>query len=222
MDSAYEQFLKLKIMENKIRLVYIDEDEGWQSIAYNNLHEFYDLFIPQLLPKEIMDLWSMIRNVNADAILIDYRLNESGKVHYTGDDAIVEIRKHNKHLPMFIITSFEENALIECKEAQIIRDKELLADLNQITKLKNIISANVDNYNRRKETAENIIREIQCKIIRGEDLSSNEWAAKFDAELYLSELDLDNGVRSDLITKTSNETLEELLTLAKNIINLHR
>lgn len=209
-------------MQEKIRLIYIDEDEAWQSIAYEQLNEDYELHIPQHLPREIVELWSIIMDCNAQAILIDYRLNESGKIHYTGDDVISEIRKHNKHLPMFIITSFEENALIECKEAQIIRDKELLSNSDNLIKLKNIITANVNNYNRRKKVAEETIKQIQHKIAQGESLSINESSDKFEAELYLSELDLDNSVKSDLITKTSNDTLEELLKVARSIIDLHK
>ena len=53
-------------------------------------------------------------------------------------------------------------------------------------------------------------------------MTNEESATKFETELYLSELDLDNSVRSDLITSTSNDTLEELLKVAQSIVNLHK
>jgi len=209
-------------MAEQIRLVYIDEDEAWQSIANRLLRNDFELTIPQYLPKAISELWSMVKESAPQAILIDYRLNESGKVPYTGDDVIREFCKHNKHLPMFIITSFEDSALIECKVAKIIRGKEIMTNSDLFVKLKNIVTANVNNYNRHKFSAENLIKRLQDKVASGEKLSSDEEASKFDAELYLSELDLDNSVRTDLITDKSNQTLDELLRTARDIIELHK
>ncbi len=209
-------------MSDKIRLVYLDEEESWQSQAYSVLKNDFQLLIPQYLPHNIENIWQKICEFDAQAVLIDYRLNNTGKVSYTGDDVIRVLHRHNKHLPMFIITSYEDNALIECKDAQIIRGKELFTDVNKHKKLKSIITANVNNYNSRKASAENMIKQLQNKVSQGENLTSEESAAKFDAELYLSELDLDNSVHSDLITSRSNDTLEELLKTAQSIVNLHK
>jgi hypothetical protein len=209
-------------MNDKIRLVYLDEEESWQSQAHSVLKNDFQLHIPQYMPHNIEDIWQDICKFDAQVVLIDYRLNNTGKVSYTGDDVIRVLHRHNKHLPMFIITSYEDNALKECKEAQIIRGKELFTDANQYEKLKSIITANVNNYNNRKESAEKIIKRLQNKVTNGESLTSEESAAKFEAELYLSELDLDNSVRFDLITSKSNDTLEELLKAAQSIINLHK
>lgn len=209
-------------MSEKIRLVYLDEEQGWQSQAYAALNADFDLYIPENLPRNIECLWSEIKDFNANAILIDYRLNESGEVAYTGDEVIKEIHKHNKHLPMFIITSYEDNALIECKEAQIIRGKELLAEADKVIKLKNIIIASVNKYMDRKSSAEDVIISLQEKIRKGETLSNDDETNKFDAELYLSELDLDSNVRADLITGKSNKTIEDMLDMAKQIIEMHK
>ena len=151
-------------MSDKIRLVYLDEEEGWQSIAHSRLKNDFQLHIPQYMPDNIEDIWRDVCEFDAQAVLIDYRLNDTGKVSYTGDDVIRELHRHNKHLPMFIITSYEDNALIECKEAQIIRGKELFGDAKQYEKLKSIITANVNNYNSRKASAEYIIKKFQDKV----------------------------------------------------------
>lgn len=134
-------------MENKIRLIYLDEDTAWQSMAYHRLKDDFTLDIPETLPKKIEDIWSKIEEFAPQVIMVDYRLNESGTVSYTGDDVIKELHKHNKHLPMFIITSYEDYALITCEEAQIIRSKDILEKTELLDKLKNIITASVNNYN---------------------------------------------------------------------------
>ena len=209
-------------MTDKIRLVYIDEEESWQSQAHAALNADFNLYIPEHLPRNIEELWISLKDFDAQAILIDYRLNESGEVSYTGDDVIREFHKHNKHLPMFIITSYEDNALIECKEAQIIREKELITNTAKLIKLQNIINAGVNNYNKQKESAEKIINFTQCKIRENETLSDDEERAKFEAELYLSELDLDSNVHADLITNGSNRTFDEMLSIARKIIEIHK
>lgn len=209
-------------MNDKIKLVYLDEEERWQSQAHSVLKNDFQLHIPQYMPHNIEDIWQDICEFDAQAVLIDYRLNDTGKVSYTGDDVIRVLHRHNKYLPMFIITSYEDHALKECKEAQIIRGKELFTDANQYKKLKSIITANVNNYNSRKEFAENVIKKLQCKISKGESITKEESDAKFKAELYLSELDLDDSTRYDLITSKSNDTLDELLKVAKSIVDLHK
>lgn len=209
-------------MKNKIRLTYIDEELSWQSQVYAALNSDFDLNIPETLPRELENLWPLLVEHNPQAILIDYRLNDSGKVSYTGDEVIKEFHKHNKHLPMFIITSYEDNALIECREAQIIRGKELITEANQVIKLKNIIIANVNNYEARKRAAENIIQSLQEKIMKGEELTSIEETEKFNAELYLSELDLDSNLQNDLITNRCNRNIEKLLEKADQLINKYQ
>lgn len=203
-------------MEEKIRLAYLDEEEGWNAIAYSILGPDFNLYIPEQLPKDLEALWIELKKVGVQAVLVDYRLNASGKFYYNGDEVICEIHKHNKYFPAFIITSYEDNALIECKYAQIIRGKELLNATNK-QKLQNIIKAGVNNYENRKLEAENIIKQLQYKINRGESLSNEEEANKFDAELYLSELDLDSKVRADMITNKANKTLDKMLTIAREI-----
>ena len=123
---------------------------------------------------------------------------------------------------MFIITSYEDNAVIECKEAQIIRDKELITHADKLIKLQNIIVAGVNNYNKRKESAEKIIFSLQNKLKYNEILSQDEENMKFEAELYLSELDLDSNVHTNLITNSSNRTLDELLSMARQIVEIHK
>ena len=123
---------------------------------------------------------------------------------------------------MFIITSYEDNAIIECKEADIIRGKELLADADKVVKLKNIIIASVNKYKARKSSAEDVLISLQAKVQKGEILSNDDEGNKFNAELYLSELDLDSNVRTDLITSKSNRDIEDILNMAKELIEMHK
>ena len=53
------------------------------------------------------------------------------------------------------------------------------------------------------------------------DINDDE-GNKFNAELYLSELDLDSNVRTDLITSKSNRDIEDILNKAKELIEMHK
>ena len=102
-----------------IKVVFLDEEQGWQSSFYNSFSEKYEIIIPDTLPKNIEDIWELIRD--SQIAVVDYRLNGDGNISYTGDAVAREIHKHNKHFPVLILTSYEDNAIQECIETQSIR-----------------------------------------------------------------------------------------------------
>lgn len=209
-------------MSDKIRLIYWDEEPSWQSQVHAALNEYFELIIPEELPLDLQSLWSTVLEYGAQAILVDYRLNGSGIVSYTGDEVIREIHRHNKHLPAFIITSFEENAIMECREAQIIRGKELITKADETSKLVNIITSGVNRYEIQKNSAEGVLIRLEDKLSKGISLSDSDELNKFEAEMYLAELDMDSGARNQMITIGSERNLIEMLALAREIVDLHK
>ena len=209
-------------MSDKIRLIYWDEEPSWQSQVHAALNEYFELIIPEELPLDVQSLWNTVLEYGAQAILVDYRLNGSGIVSYTGDEVIREIHKHNKHLPAFIITSFEENAIVECREAQIIRGKELITKVDETSKLVNIITSGVNRYEIQKNSAEGVLIRLEDKLSKGISLSDSDELNKFEAEMYLAELDMDSGARNQMITIGSERNLIKMLALAREIVDLHK
>lgn len=209
-------------MSDKIRLIYWDEEPSWQSQVHAALNEYFELIIPEELPLDVQSLWNTVLEYGAQAILVDYRLNGSGIVSYTGDEVIREIHRHNKHLPAFIITSFEENAIVECREAQIIRGKELITKADETSKLVNIITSGVNRYEIQKNSAEGVLIRLEDKLSKGISLSDSDELNKFEAEMYLAELDMDSGARNQMITIGSERNLIEMLALAREIVDLHK
>ena len=209
-------------MSDKIRLIYWDEEPSWQSQVHAALNEYFELIIPEELPLDVQSLWNTVLEYGAQAILVDYRLNGSGIVSYTGDEVIREIHRHNKHLPAFIITSFEENAIVECREAQIIRGKELITKADETSKLVNIITSGVNRYEIQKNSAEGVLIKLEDKLSKGISLSDSDELNKFEAEMYLAELDMDSGARNQMITIGSERNLIKMLALAREIVDLHK
>lgn len=203
-----------------IKIIYIDEEEGWQSTAYAALSDKYDIHIPEVLPQNVSDIWNEVQG--SEVAVIDFRLNENGIVGYTGDDVVREIHKHNKHFPVIIITSYEDNAIQECTEIQTIRGKEMFNDPESLKKLCHMIDSAASIYEKKKAESEDRIRTLQEKIAAGESLTALEEADRFDAELYLSELDVDSSARDILINTKTLKGLDEMLTLARSIVANHK
>ncbi len=202
-----------------IKVVYIDEEAGWQSTAYAAFSGKYDIYIPEVLPREISDIWNEVRD--CQVAVIDYRLNESGQVAYTGDDVVREIHKHNKYFPAIIITSYEDNAIQECTSIQTIRGKDLFNANEGLNKLCHMIDSAVAIYDLKKKECEDTISALQEKISAGGVLSEKEEADRYDAEQYLSELDLDTSTRGILINTKTLKGIEEMLSLARSIVAKH-
>lgn len=203
-----------------IKVVYIDEEAGWQSTAHAALSDKYDIYIPEVLPQNVTDIWGVV--CNSQVAVIDYRLNESGLVAYTGDDVVREIHKHNRHFPVIIITSYEDNAIQECTEVQTIRGKEMFNSAEELKKLCHMIDSAAAIYEKKKAESEDVICALQEKIATGEKLSDKEEADRYDAELYLSELDLDSSARGILINTRTLKGIDEMLSLARNIVEKHK
>lgn len=203
-----------------IKVVYIDEEAGWQSTVYEALSDKYEMLIPETLPQNVSDIWTEV--CDSQIAIVDYRLNGDGRLGYTGDDVAKEIHKHNKHFPVLIITSFEDNAIQECTEIQIIRGKEMFTDPAQLKKLCYMIDSAIAIYDKRKADSEECIRSLQEKLSKEGVLTAEDEADKFDAELYISELDMDSSARANLISTGTSKQLEEMLGLARSIVSNYK
>ena len=202
-----------------IKVVFLDEEQGWQSSFYNSFSEKYEIIIPDTLPNNIEDIWELIRD--SQIAVVDYRLNGDGTISYTGDAVAREIHKHNKHFPVLILTSYEDNAIQECIETQSIRGKEMITEPSLQEKLCYIINSSVCMYERKKAASEKCIKDLQEKINNGEKLTSQEESDKYDSEVYLAELDMDSSLRANLINRGTSKELEEMISLAHKIIGKH-
>lgn len=200
-----------------IKVAYIDTDIGWQSIVFETLTDKYLLSIPEILPRNISDIWEEV--CDNQIALVAFCLNGNGKVSYTGDDVAREILKHNKHFPIIIITSYVDDAIRECSEVKNIWEKDLITDPEKRHRLCLLIDSVVSIYDRKKSDCETRIRACQEKLKNGEKLSPLEEKDRFEAELYLSELDLDASIRSELIATRTADALEEMLRLAREIVD---
>ena len=200
-------------MDNRNYIVgYLDEEEQWRLTARNGLLSDFKVVVLDMV-KTPESIWPVILDKKLDALIVDFRLFEGGKVTYDGNDIIREVQRHNLHFPLFIMTSYENDAFSHCDDVLIIRDKRMFQNEEELTRFKNTLKGRLDAYYIKKD---NYCRKL-LELNKLSVLSPSQKEEKFLIELYLSELDLDHSPALNLLSSEYSESMAELLKLAKEI-----
>lgn len=191
---------------------YLDEEEQWRLIARNGLMPDFKVAVLDLVQEPNL-IWPVIIEKKLDALIVDFRLFESGEVTYTGNDIIKEVQRHNLHFPLFIMTSYESDAFSQCEDVLIIRDKSMFQNERDLARFKQTLKGRLDAYFRKENDCKQRLLELN-KITT---LNQSQKEEKFKIELYLSELDLDHSPALNLLSSEYTESMESILKLAKEI-----
>ncbi len=200
-------------MENKKYTIgYLDEEEQWRLIARDGLISDFNVSVLDLPPSPFK-IWDEIIENKLDAMIVDFRLFENGIVTYTGKEIIDEVRRHNRHFPLFIMTSYENDAFSQCEDVLIIRDKRMFNNNEELSSFKMTLKALLDSYYKK----ENLFRKRLLQLNKLETLNKTQKEEKFEIELYLAELDQDNSIPLNLLSSGYNESMDTILKLAREI-----
>lgn len=197
---------------------YLDEEEQWKLMFRNSLKSDFNIVLLDL-PEKVSDIWRIVEEEKLDALIVDFRLFESGKVTYNGNDVVNDIRSHNLHLPMFVITSYEDNAIELCEDVFIVRGKEMLTDTQKLSLFKKMLSRAINTYNHQVLEANETILEINRKLEKGETLSTDEEEKRFKAERFLAELNIPDSFDSNMLTSAYSSQLQNLIDAANKIVD---
>ncbi len=203
--------------ENKYSIGYFDEEEVWKLTARNSLKDDFNIYLIDV-PIDKENIWPFIVDKELDAIIVDFRLFESGQIAYDGNVVVSEIHKHNEHFPIFIMTSYEEDAIENCEDVLIVRGKETLTDPERLKEFKMILLAAINSYHRREDECKDIIMRLQQKLANNETLSLQEEEDRFKAERYLSELNKDARLGTNMLTSSYSAQLKSILDAANEIV----
>lgn len=198
--------------KNNYIIGYLDEEEQWRLTARNGLKSDFKIVVLDL-PQTPDMVWPAIIENKLDALIVDFRLFESGEVTYNGNDVIVEVQKHNKHFPLFVMTSYENDAFSQCDDVLIIRDKSMFQKEEELHRFKQTLTSLLDSYRRKEDE----YRQRLLELNKQDALTQPQKEEKFMAELYLSELDLDNALALNLLSSGYSESMESILKLAEEI-----
>lgn len=204
-------------METKYKIGYIDEDDKQVKKYRKRFRDFGIEIIGYEFQQgmSIDDLMEQVYQSEIDLLMIDYKLDESNKVQFNGEEVEKEIYNNKPLFPHIIFTNKREDAEDFVDDWKIIFSKEEIpnkkdADYDEDrTKhfIKTLIKS-IEQYKKRIESRKNSIAEL---LIKGEKegLNSSEQDSLISLQRELG--DLDKTKRKEIPEKLiSFEKLDDL------------
>ena len=150
----------------KYRVAYIDESDSdirrFQRFSYNYFE------VAPFIPKEsIEETCDDILDAHVDALISDFEFSEQlSTVHYDGTDLVSLFLKKRENFPVFILTSYENDAISKGEDVNIIYEKK---EMDEGQKFLDRIKAQIEKYKHKLEEDENrllfLISESKKRIL---------------------------------------------------------
>ena len=196
-------------MSKKYRIGYLDEDEGYQAKFYQAFKNEFDI---KILPIEnINNVYDVLRFINdeeLDALVVDYRLADSGQLTFNGDSVVDLINSQKKYFPLVMLTSYAQDAIAHMEDVYIVKDKEEIESSANLF-LKQLETA-IDRYQTKIITAENKIKELSEKK---EEL--------LRLHIFMNEVDPEaNQLPASLLTSSAINNISDLVKESKELLSI--
>ena len=203
-------------MSKKYRTGYLDEDEGYQAKFYQAFKNEFDI---KILPIEnINNVYDVLRFINdeeLDALVVDYRLADSGQLTFNGDSVVDLINSQKKYFPLVMLTSYAQDAIAHMEDVYIVKDKEEIESSANLF-LKQLETA-IDRYQTKIITAENKIKELSEKKV----LSIQEEEELLRLHIFMNEVDPEaNQLPASLLTSSAINNISDLVKESKELLSI--
>lgn len=203
-------------MSKKYRIGYLDEDEGYQAKFYQAFKNEFDI---KILPIEnINNVYDVLRFINdeeLDALVVDYRLADSGQLTFNGDSVVDLINSQKKYFPLVMLTSYAQDAIAHMEDVYIVKDKEEIESSANLF-LKQLETA-IDRYQTKIITAENKIKELSEKKV----LSIQEEEELLRLHFFMNEVDPEaNQLPASLLTSSAINNISDLVKESKELLSI--
>ena len=196
--------------------MYLDEDEGYQAKFYQAFKNEFDI---KILPIEnINNVYDVLRFINdeeLDALVVDYRLADSGQLTFNGDSVVDLINSQKKYFPLVMLTSYAQDAIAHMEDVYIVKDKEEIESSANLF-LKQLETA-IDRYQTKIITAENKIKELSEKKV----LSIQEEEELLRLHIFMNEVDPEaNQLPASLLTSSAINNISDLVKESKEPLSI--
>jgi hypothetical protein len=202
----------------KYKIAYIDEDQSdtrrFQRFSYN----FFEV-VP-IIPKDsIEDTCNEILENHVDAIVSDFDFAEQlSTVHYDGTDLVSLFLKKREGFPVFILTSYEDDAISKGEDVNIIYEKKEMDEGEQFLER---VKAQIEKYKHKLETDEKRLLELIAESKKRKlDALEKEELAELDSKIEKAldkESRISNILRDDKEASELSELLKKVDELAKSL-----
>lgn len=201
----------------KYKIAYIDESEAdirrFQRFSYN-----YFEVIPFIPKDTIEETCNDILESHVDAIVSDFEFSEQlSTVHYDGTNLVSEFLKKRENFPVFILTSFEDDAISKGEDVNIIYEKKEMDEGEKGEKFLERVKAQIEKYKHKLEAEENRLLELIAESKKRKlDAFEKQELAELDSKI---EKALDKESQIPNILKDDNEAneLSELLKMVDEL-----
>ncbi|NOQ27009.1 MAG: hypothetical protein GQ564_16735 [Bacteroidales bacterium] len=192
----------------KYKVAYVDESEAdirrFQRFSYNHLD-----VIPFIPKDSIEETCIDILESHVDAVIADFEFSEQlSTVHYDGTDLVSLFLKKREGFPVFILTSFEDDAISKGEDVNIIYEKKAMDEGERFLER---IKAQIEKYKHKIEKDEKRLIELLSESKKRKlDAPEMDELAELDSKIEKS---LDKESRMPNILRDDKEAsdLSELL-----------
>jgi HPt (histidine-containing phosphotransfer) domain-containing protein len=205
----------------KYRIAYIDESEAdirrFQRFSYN----YFDV-IPFIPKDSVEETCNEILESHVDAVISDFEFSEQlSTVHYDGTNLVSLFLKKRENFPVFILTSFEDDAISKGEDVNIIYEKKEMDEGEKGEKFLERVKAQIEKYKHKLETDENrlleLIAESKKKKLNAAEIEElSELDSKIEKALD-KESRIPNILRDDKEASDLSELLKKVDELAKKL-----
>ena len=203
-----------------IRLGYLDEDKGNRNTFYRVFKKDFEVIMLDdntRLNSADMVL-DEIDRLELDVLAVDFRLADGGWVAFNGDEVVRVIWNRRRYFPVFMLTSYVNNALEKMDNVFLINDKDCLSNNDSISLLKKQISSSVETYHRIIREKEEQLKQLVEKQKAGE-LTDKEEMDLLALNVEMNNIDPgSNPMSPDMMQTKSITDLHEMVDLARTLL----
>ena len=203
-----------------IRLGYLDEDKGNRNTFYRVFKKDFEIVMLDDNTKlaSVDMVLDEIDNLKLDVLAVDFRLADSGWVPFNGDEVIRAIWDKHRYFPVFMLTSYVNNAIEKMDNVFLINDKDGLSDQCRVSLLKKQIIGSVDTYHRIIAEKNSRLKELvkKQKTIK---LNNDEEKELLNLNIEMNKIDpKGNPISPDMLQTRSVEDLHEMVDLTRTLL----
>lgn len=203
-----------------IRLGYLDEDKGNRNTFYRVFKKDFEVIMLDdntRLNSADMVL-DEIDRLELDVLAVDFRLADGGWVAFNGDEVVRVIWNRRRYFPVFMLTSYVNNALEKMDNVFLVNDKDCLSNNDSISLLKKQISSSVETYHRIIREKEEQLKQLVEKQKAGE-LTDKEEMDLLALNVEMNNIDPgSNPMSPDMMQTKSINDLHEMVDLARTLL----
>lgn len=203
-----------------IRLGYLDEDKGNRNTFFRVFKKDFEVIMlednSKLLSVDMV--LAEIENLKLDVLAVDFRLADSGWVPFNGDEVVKAIWDKRRYFPVFMLTSYVNNALEKMENVFLVNDKDGLSDSTMVVQLKKQISSSVDTYHRIIDEKNKRLREL-VEAQKSGQMKDEEEKELLRLNVEMNYMDPNsNPLTPDMMQTSSVKELHELVDLTRNLV----